>query len=48
MAKDVHAVAMAAKRMTTMTPERRSEVARHAVQVRWAKAKAKKAKAGPR
>jgi hypothetical protein len=36
-------VAMAALRMTKMTPQQRSKVARHAVNVRWAMYRAKKA-----
>jgi hypothetical protein len=42
--KDPGAVAMAKKRSDSMTPERRSEIARKAVQARWAKAKKKTAK----
>jgi hypothetical protein len=41
--KDPGAVAMALKRAASMTPERRQEIARKAVETRWKNAK-KKAK----
>ena len=39
--KDPAAVALAAKRMTKLSPRRRSQIARQAVQARWAKQKGK-------
>jgi hypothetical protein len=37
--KNLHAVALAKRRLVTMTPARRRAVARQAVQARWARAR---------
>ena len=41
MTKNAHAVALAKRRSATMTPQRRSEIARKAARARWGKLKTK-------